>query len=168
VIEEGLGLLVRAVFMYVFALATVRATGRRTLGDLTCFELVTTLLAGDLFDDALWGEVPMAEAVVAFGTVVALHSLTTLLAYASPTLRPLLRSPSLAVIVDGRIQQAGLGRERLTRDELAGLLREHRLDDLAEIESGTLEANGQLAVIRTPAAGEAVREDAELLPRRRR
>jgi len=68
---------VRAVFAYVFALVLVRASGKRSVrhGDATSF--VLALILGDLFDDALWAEVSMAQFVVASGTLALVHVLAT-------------------------------------------------------------------------------------------
>ena len=70
---DPLRIAVRAVFVYVFALALVRATGKRSVrqGDMASF--VLAIILGDMFDDALWAEVPMSEFVVGAGTLALAH-----------------------------------------------------------------------------------------------
>jgi len=72
---DPLRIAVRAVFVYVFALGLVRATGKRSVsqGDMASF--VLAIILGDMFDDALWAEVPMAEFVVGAGTLALAHVL---------------------------------------------------------------------------------------------
>jgi len=67
----------RAVFVYLFALALVRASGKRSVkhADLTSF--VLALILGDMFDDALWAEVSMAQFVVGSGTLTLVHLLAS-------------------------------------------------------------------------------------------
>ena len=61
------------MLVYVFALALIRASGKRSVkhGDVASF--VLAVVVGDLFDDALWAEVPMAEFVVGAGTLTLTH-----------------------------------------------------------------------------------------------
>jgi len=74
---DPLRIAVRAVLVYVFALALVRASGKRSVkhADVTTFVLAVIL--GDLFDDALWADVPMAEFVVGAGTLALTHVLVS-------------------------------------------------------------------------------------------
>ena len=70
---EPLRIAVRVVFVYFFALALVRVSGKREIrhADMASFTLAVIL--GDLFDDAIWADVPMAEFVVASGMLVVMH-----------------------------------------------------------------------------------------------
>ncbi len=72
---DPLRIAVRAVFAYVFALALIRATGKRSVsqGDMASF--VLAIILGDMFDDALWAEVSMSEFVVGAGTLALAHVL---------------------------------------------------------------------------------------------
>jgi len=46
------------LFAYVFLLAILRASGKRTIAQGTTLDFVVALVLGDLIDDALWAEVP--------------------------------------------------------------------------------------------------------------
>jgi uncharacterized membrane protein YcaP (DUF421 family) len=72
---DPLRIAVRALIVYVFALALVRATGKRSVsqGDISSFVLAVVL--GDMFDDALWAEVLVSEFVVGAGTLALAHVL---------------------------------------------------------------------------------------------
>ena len=62
------GIIVRISFIYVYALALVRISGKQTLGQLTPMDFIVTLIIGDLFDNVFWAEVPVIEGIVAFTT----------------------------------------------------------------------------------------------------
>jgi uncharacterized membrane protein YcaP (DUF421 family) len=66
-------LIVRTAFAYVFILALLRVSGKRTVkqGDIASF--VVALIIGDMFDDAIWAEVPASQFVAGVGTLVFLH-----------------------------------------------------------------------------------------------
>jgi uncharacterized membrane protein YcaP (DUF421 family) len=82
---DPLRLIVRVLFAYFFALALMRAAGRRTVrqGDVQSFVLAVIL--GDLFDDLFWAEVPAAQFVVASGTLVLLHVMASVSLYRAGT-----------------------------------------------------------------------------------
>jgi uncharacterized membrane protein YcaP (DUF421 family) len=71
-------IVVRILVVWIFVLALVRVSGKRTVkqGDLASF--VVALILGDMFDDAIWAEVPMAEFFVGAGTLVLLHLLVSI------------------------------------------------------------------------------------------
>ena len=48
----------------------VRLSGKRTVREGTSFDFVLALVLGDLVDDAVWSEVPMAQFVAAAGALV--------------------------------------------------------------------------------------------------
>ena len=67
---DPLRILVRAVIAYVFLLVLLRLSGKRVVHQGTAFDFVLALIIGDLVDDALWSEVPMAQFMVASATIV--------------------------------------------------------------------------------------------------
>lgn len=71
--DDALGIVVRATATYVFLLILLRISGKRTVGEGTPFDFVVALVLGDFPDDIIWGEVPVAQGVVAIGTVMLLH-----------------------------------------------------------------------------------------------
>jgi uncharacterized membrane protein YcaP (DUF421 family) len=84
---DPLRIAVRAVFAYVTLLVLVRVSGKRTVKQGSPFDFTIALVLGDIFDDAVWAEVPMSEFVVAAGVLVALH-------VAMDTLRFRMHSPN--------------------------------------------------------------------------
>ena len=70
---DPLRLAVRVIFAYAFALALIRASGKRAVkqGDPPSFVLAVIL--GDVFDDLFWAEVPASQFVVAAGSLVVMH-----------------------------------------------------------------------------------------------
>jgi uncharacterized membrane protein YcaP (DUF421 family) len=67
---DPLRIVARCLVAYGFLLFLLRLAGKRTLHEGTAFEFVLALLIGDLVDDAIWREVPMAQFAVATATLV--------------------------------------------------------------------------------------------------
>ena len=74
---DPLRLVARVLFGYLFALALVRMSGKRAVkqGDSPSF--VLALILGDTFDDMVWAEVSAAQFVVASGTLVLMHVMSS-------------------------------------------------------------------------------------------
>ena len=60
---------VRCLIAYAFLLTLLRLAGKRTVRDGTAFEFVLALVVGDLIDDAIWAEVPVAQFAIAAATL---------------------------------------------------------------------------------------------------
>jgi uncharacterized membrane protein YcaP (DUF421 family) len=75
---DPLRIAIRCVLAYVFLLVLLRLASKQTLRQGTTFDFVLALVLGDLIDDALWAEVPIAQFVVATTTLVLLKLVATL------------------------------------------------------------------------------------------
>ena len=71
---DPLRIVLRVVFAYVILLTLVRLSAHRTIKHGPAFDFTVALIMGDLIDDAVWGEVPAAQFVVAAGAVFTLHT----------------------------------------------------------------------------------------------
>jgi uncharacterized membrane protein YcaP (DUF421 family) len=66
-------LAVRAVAAYIFLLALVRSSGKRSVKHATAFSFTISLVLGDLVDNAIFAEVPFAEFAVAAAVIAGIH-----------------------------------------------------------------------------------------------
>jgi uncharacterized membrane protein YcaP (DUF421 family) len=67
---DPLRIAVRCLIAYVYLLVVMRLAGKRVIRQAHPFDFVLALIVGDLVDDALWSEVPIAQFVVATATLV--------------------------------------------------------------------------------------------------
>ena len=75
---DPLRIAVRAAVAYTFLFALLRIAGKRSVHQGTTFDFVLALILGDMVDDALWSEVPIAQFVVATATLVLMKLTLTL------------------------------------------------------------------------------------------
>jgi uncharacterized membrane protein YcaP (DUF421 family) len=68
----------RSVVAYLILLFLLRVAGKRTVKQVSTFDFVLALIVGDLIDDAIWAEVPIAQFVVASATLLLMKLLMTL------------------------------------------------------------------------------------------
>jgi uncharacterized membrane protein YcaP (DUF421 family) len=157
------GIIVRISFIYVYALALVRISGKQTLGQLTPMDFIATLIIGDLFDNVFWGEVPVIEGVVAFTTVAVIHIVVTFITSRNTSFYRLLASPARPLIEQGRLVQKNLQRERIRAEDVQFELRLKGEEHMREIQEARLEPSGQVSVIKNPANKPVQKKDKRLL-----
>jgi uncharacterized membrane protein YcaP (DUF421 family) len=157
--EEIAGILFRLAFAYVYLLALTRLSGKRTIGEVTPFDFMVTLIVSDFPDDIIWGEVPLAEGVVAVGTIMLLHLIVAYASYRSIAFAHLVESAPSPLVVNGEMQPAPMARERMNEQELDAELRLQQLDRRQPVQQGTLEPDGHFSVIRQEPFQPAEKQD---------
>jgi uncharacterized membrane protein YcaP (DUF421 family) len=75
---EPLRIVVRALASFLFLLALLRLTGKRTIYQGSSFDFVLALVLGDLVDNAVFGQSPFAQFAVASIVLVGTRFLVTL------------------------------------------------------------------------------------------
>ena len=140
-------LVVRTTFMYLLILAGFRIL-RRDAGSLSVSDLLVVVLIADAAQNGMAGEyTSLTEGAVVVGTIFGWNYVLDWLSYHSKFVRALLNPPPLPLVSDGQILRRNLRRELITRDDLMEQLREHGVEDLAEVKKCFLESDGSLSVI---------------------
>lgn len=152
----------RALFIYVVLLGLVRLSGKRTVAEATSFAFVLALILGDVVDDGLWAEVPMAQFVAAAGTLTLTHIFVDWLSARSDWFDRLVSGVPGAVIAGGRPQRGAMRAERMNEKGLAMEIRHHGMepDRWVEVEYARVEDNGAVSVLREKWARPARHGDA--------
>jgi uncharacterized membrane protein YcaP (DUF421 family) len=154
-----IGIALRITFIYFYALLLLRLSGKRSVGSLSALDLVVTLIAGDMFDDIIWAEIPLSQGLVGMSTVVLLHSLVAYASWKSQRIEKLVSAGPTRVVRNGRLLPDNLRSQRTPpADVEAGLrlLGEERLEDIRE---AFWELSGQLSALKTEPARPAQTSD---------
>jgi uncharacterized membrane protein YcaP (DUF421 family) len=158
-VDPVLATLVRVGATYVFLLILVRVSGKRTIGEGTPFDVVVALVLGDFPDDLIWGEVPVAQGLVAMSTVMLAHLVVAYASYGSLRFDRLVGAGPTPLIRDGRTVRDALRRARMNDGDLDVALRHHGGMERGEVRQAQLEPTGEVSVLPLPAAGPARRRD---------
>jgi uncharacterized membrane protein YcaP (DUF421 family) len=156
-----LAIAVRALTGYVFLLALMRASGKRTISQSSPFDFVMALILGDLIDDYLWAEVGLAQFAVAAGTLVVVETAVAAAQARSQALRAWVTGEPLAVLRGGRPVHEALRRERFREDDLEAHLRVQGVarERWVDLQQALLEAGGAVSVQKAAGAREVERRD---------
>ena len=143
----------RGSVMYLALFAILRFMGRRQAGHFGPADLLVIVLIADAAQNALGAEYrSVTEGVLLVVTIVVWDYALDWLAWRYPSLRSILKSPSLKLIENGRILHRNLRAEMLGRDELMSQLREEGVEDVEEVKVARLEGDGRLSVIKRSAS----------------
>jgi uncharacterized membrane protein YcaP (DUF421 family) len=141
--------IVRGSLMYLGLFLIMRFMARRQAGHFGPADLLVIVLIADAAQNGLGKDYQsVTEGLILVLTIVAWEYLLDWLAYRYPALRSLLRPAALTLIENGHIIENAMRKEMLSADELASQLREHEVEDIAEIKLAKLEGDGRLSVIK--------------------
>ena len=141
---------VRALIAYLFLLFMTRVSGKRVVGQATPFDLVVSLIIGDLIDDALWAEVSIAKFSAAAGSIFFADIVVMLAAFRSQRFYHLVNGTPRVVLRNGRADHDAMRREQLSDDDIDHLLRADGIDVRKKVKLGTIELDHELSVILQP------------------
>jgi uncharacterized membrane protein YcaP (DUF421 family) len=150
---------IRAAFAYVFLLAMLRMSSKRTVAQGTPMDFVLALIVGDLIDDLLWGEVAAAQFVTAISILVVTHLVVQMAVFQFPLLRRWVEGRERPLVEEGRLVRAGMRRERLNKPEVMAILRSKSVKDMREIKAADVELSGAVSVLNHDWAKEVQKQD---------
>ena len=154
--EPIVRIVVVGVAMYVTLVVFLRISRSRTLSTMSAFDFVVTVAIGSAFGRALTAKsVAFAEAVVAFGLLVALQYVVTWIQIRWPYFRNVITNPPSLLYFRGEFVTEAMRRQRVTKSELQSAVRKSKYGSLSEVEAVVLESSGEFSVIESVEDGSA-------------
>ena len=143
--------LCKTVILYFAVIISLRAMGKRQVGELETSELVTTILISELAAIPMQDlGIPLLHGIVPILTLLLLEVLISGLMLKFVPLRGILYGKASRLIHRGHMEQRELYRQRLSVEELAEELRILGYPDLEDVQELSLETNGRLSLIPKP------------------
>jgi uncharacterized membrane protein YcaP (DUF421 family) len=153
----------RSAGVYLFLLVIFRVSGRRTLAQVTNFDLILILIIGDATQQAL---VDDDDTIVALLVVVSTLVLIDIALGKAKQLWPMVDAVvdglPLPIMTRGRFNRQRMASEGVTTDDVLTAARQlHGISRLDDVDSAVLEQNGGISVVpaRNIQAGERTRTD---------
>ncbi len=140
--------IIRGVVVYLFLLVFLRLTGRRQIGQYDPFDLILLLILSNAVQNSMnAGDNSLIGGLISALTLIGCHVLMSRLAWDSPRLARWLDGAPRVLIRAGQLDQAAMGDERLTPDDVHAALRAAGCLHTHEVERATIETNGQITVV---------------------
>jgi uncharacterized membrane protein YcaP (DUF421 family) len=141
-------ILVRTTVVYLVLLVALRLSGKRTLGQLSPFDLVVLLIISNAVQNAMVGpDSSLNGGLLAAIALLLIDRGVDRLALQSTRFRStVIGSPTL-LVYNGQVVRDHLAKEGLPETEVLQALREHGVDDLAAVKTAVLEVDGTISVV---------------------
>lgn len=138
----------RIVVIYLFAVIVLSFMQKRGRREMSAFEYVVVIALGSATGDGMfYPEVPLLYTFLVITVMVLLNSGVSALQFRSRRVHTFVEGEPGLLVREGRVLEASLKRERMTRDELFSMLREAQIANTGRVRYAFLELSGELGLI---------------------
>ena len=139
----------RSVIVYLLLLIIFRIAGKRTLSQITTFDLVLTLIISEAVQQALVdSDNSMTNAFLLVIALVGFDILISLVKERSPFLDRLIEGTPLVLIEKGKLHRKYMQRERISENDIIHAARARfGSRTLDEIRYAVLEEDGEITIV---------------------
>lgn len=142
-------LFIRGTLVFLFLFCLFRFVVHRDVGGLGVSDLLVLVIIADASQNAMAGEYKsVVDGFVLIGTIIGWSMLLNYLSFRFAPIRRFVLPRPVCLVKDGVRQERNLRSELITEEELREMLREHEIEDVADVRRAYLEPDGQVTVIR--------------------
>lgn len=141
--------ILRAAVLYLFLLIVFRIAGRRSLSDMSSFDLVLLLIISEATQQALLGDdFSVTKALLVIVALFAIDIGFSLLKGKSQRFAKVVEGVPMILVEHGRPLRGRLRRARVSEDDVLASARTLRgLDRMEQIKFAVLEVSGRITII---------------------
>lgn len=144
----ALEIAVRTLAVYLLVLLGVKLLGKKEMGQMSAPDLVLVLLLANAVQNAMVGaDSSLGGGLLAAGVLLLLNRAINALILRSTRLENFFSGEPTLLVHDGEIIGAHCQREQVTTADIEMAMREHGIDDLRDVKSAVLEADGSISII---------------------
>lgn len=145
---------IRAAVIYFFLLIVFRASGNRTLAQITSFDFILLLIIGEATQQALLADdFSIINAMLVILTLIGLEVGFSMLKIRLPFLDTLFEGKPLVLVVDGKPLNDRMKKSRINEEDILTAARELQgLARMDQIQYAVLECSGGISIIPKDAA----------------
>jgi uncharacterized membrane protein YcaP (DUF421 family) len=148
-IATVLSVMVRVAVVYFVLLFLMRASGRRTMSDVTPMDIMVMLLVSETVSPALTaGDDSLTVGLAAAATLIGIATATSFLVFRSRRAEQLISGSTQLLIKDGRVDADVLRRYRITDEDLDMALHQGGVLHVGEVRRAYVEADGEITVVK--------------------
>ena len=139
----------RACVVYFVLLLMIRASGKRTMGQFTPFDMLLVVLLGNAVQNALLGsDTSVAGGLLLAITLISLNWIVGFVSARSEKVEALIEGSPVLLARDGNVYREVLRKELISRADFDKALREAGCEAIDEVKLAVLETNGHITIIK--------------------
>jgi Predicted membrane protein len=141
--------IVRAAVVYVVLLVLFRIAGKRSLAEVTSFDLVLLLIISEATQQAMIDtDNSMTNSLLLVTTLIGMNILFSVIATRWKPFQKLIEDVPLVILEDGRPLLQRMRKERVEEDEILEAARQSQgLERLDQIKYAILERTGHITIV---------------------
>jgi uncharacterized membrane protein YcaP (DUF421 family) len=142
-------IVLRATVIFFFIFLVTRGMKRRSLAELSPFELILAVTLGDIVQQGITQEdYSITGAMLAATTFAFWVSVLTWASWRSKHLRKVIDGVPIVLVKDGEPIEPALRLEQMPIDEVLEAARQQGVDSLDKIQLAILEVSGRISIIK--------------------
>jgi uncharacterized membrane protein YcaP (DUF421 family) len=141
--------ILRGAAVYFIILVLMRLSGKRTMAEITVFDLVLVLIIAETTQQAMLGDdFSIINAALLIITLVTIDIGLSYLKEYSPTASKILDGTPVLLVADGKEDKRAMKRARVDREEIMSAARfQMGLERFDQVKHAVLEADGDISII---------------------
>lgn len=146
--NELLDVSVRSLAVYAFMFAAIRIFGKTQLSQLNAGDIVLLLLISNAVQNAMVGSnVSLQGGLVAALVLFSANFVVKKIIFKNPKIKSLIESDPVVLVKDGIVDNVAMKNEDIGFDELEEAVREHGVEQIADVKLAVLEVDGNISVV---------------------
>ena len=146
--NELLDVSLRSLAVYVFMFAAIRIFGKTQLSQLNAGDIVLLLLISNAVQNAMVGsDVSLQGGLVAALVLFSANFVVKKIIFKNPKIKSLIESDPVVLVKDGIVDNVTMKKEDIGFDELEEAVREHGVEQIADVKLAVLEVDGNISVV---------------------
>ncbi|HEY3266601.1 MAG TPA: YetF domain-containing protein [Armatimonadota bacterium] len=141
-------IVVRGTLTYLGILLLLRVVLKRQSGSTGVTDLLVVVMLSDAAQNGMAGDYKsVPDGLLLVATIIFWSFALDWLSFRVRWVDRIINPPPLLLVQEGRMMIRNMRREFLTKDELMGQLRLNGIEDVSEVKSARMEADGSISVI---------------------
>lgn len=139
----------KSIILFTISLVVVRLMGKRTVAQLSPFDLIFMIIMGSAIAIPLEDhDISLTHGIFPVIITSLLNYFLAILITKNRKIENFIQGTSRVLVRQGEVILGNLKKERITTADLLVLLREKGVTNINEVEEATIEPNGKLSVIK--------------------
>lgn len=138
----------RACVIFVYGLALLRITGRRTFGRWSALDIVVSIVFGSSLSRALTGNAPFGGTMIGMAVLLFLHWMLSRAVVRSPRVSSALEGSPIELARAGDRNDEAMRGSAVSRADLSEALHQAGIEHVADARLVVLEPSGRITVMK--------------------
>lgn len=143
-----LNVAIRSLAVYLFILIAIRLSGKKELSQLNTTDVVLILLISNAVQNAMVGvNTSLSSGLVAASVLFIANYIIKQTMFKNKSIRNLISDQPKILIHNGILNSKNLDKLEISQDELEEAMREHGVENCADVKLAMLEIDGNISII---------------------